>query len=43
MFQNKYIQQLQKGATNNLTLSWSHVIKFKAQTGKFHPKFITTM
>ena len=31
-----------KGATNNFTLSWNHVIKFKVKTANFHSKFITT-
>ena len=32
-----------KGATNNFTISWNHVIKFKTKTTNFHSKFITTM
>ena len=33
----------EKRATNNFTISWNHVIKFKTKTANFHSKFITTM
>ena len=47
-FQNRlYVPSMsnssEKRATNNFTLSWNHVIKFKAKTANFHSTFITTM
>ena len=32
-----------KGATNNFTLSWNHVIKFKAKIANYHSKLINAM